>query len=463
MSLTPPIIRVLLHFRPAFTALTWRKVLVLVVGTLLAHGRRTVAAALRQMGLAQDARFSTYHHVLNRASWSSLLVSRLLLLLLVNTFVGMGCPVEIVIDETLERRWGPKITKRGRYRDNLRSARDKSISASGLRWVVMMLVVNIPWTNRQWALPFLSVLCTPPKVSEQLHRHHRTVGEIALLMVRLVRRWLPNLPNRPDRTLPIKVIGDRAYSIVQLAVGCTYRHITLIAPLRLDSCLYAPPPPRLPSTKGRLRVKGEALPKLSAMLNDPGTKWRKLKIRWYYGHDGVGQTLQIATGCALWYKVGAPQSPPLPIRWVLTRDPKGRREAKAYFTTDPSQRAEQVIEDFMKRWTIEVTFEESRAHLGIETQRQWSDPAIERSTSSLLGLYSVVALFGKAVLSYAGGRMPVQRTAWYRKRQATFTDVLAYVRRHLWGNFDYSVSEADPLLLLVPRTDMARLAYTVCY
>jgi hypothetical protein len=148
---------------------------------------------------------------------------------------------------------------------------------------------------------------------------------------------------------------------------------------------------------------------------------------------------------------------------VLTRDPKGRREAKAYLTTDQSQTAEQVIRDFMKRWTIEVTFEESRAHLGIETQRQWSDPAIERSTSSLLGLYSVVALLAKALVVSGGGYIPVQRTAWYHKRRATFSDVLGYVRRHLWSNFDYHESKADPHLLLVPVADMVRLAYAVCY
>jgi hypothetical protein len=114
----------------------------------------------------------------------------------------------------------------------------------------------------------------------------------------------------------------------------------------------------------------------------------------------------------------------------------------------------------IKRWTIEVTFEECRAHLGIETQRQWSDLAIARSTPCLFGLYSLVALLGHAL--HPNGSIPFQPTAWYHKRQATFSDVLATVRRQFWGNFSYSTSTLDPNLLLIPRSDVSRLAHAVC-
>lgn len=147
--------------------------------------------------------------------------------------------------------------------------------------------------------------------------------------------------------------------------------------------------------------------------------------------------------------------------WVLTRDPQGNREPKAYFCTDQSLPAVEVVGGFIKRWTIEVTFEESRAHLGVETQRQWSDLAIERSTPCLLGMFSLVALFGKAL--HPDGKVPVQRTAWYDKREATFSDVLAQVRRHLWGNFAFQTSPTDPDVCLVPRSQVERLAYAVCY
>ena len=447
MSLPTPIIQVLLHFRPAFTQPTWHKALVLLVGTILARGRRTVTAALKQMGLHDDPDFTLFHQVLNRASWSCFTLSRLLLQLLVNTFVGAGGTLEIVIDETLERRWGRKISKRGHYRDNLQSSKEQSVSTSGLRWVVMMLVVQVPWTHRTWALPFFSVLATTPKVSEQLGKPHKTVAQIAAQMVITVRRWLPDAP--------MTLVGDSAYSVVELGLCCAKYNVNLIAPLRFDARLFAPAPPRKPGTNGRPRVKGEELPKLSKVLEDPTTEWLRVQMKWY---DGTQRSMEVASGTGVWYKGGLPV---LPIRWVLTRDPQGNREPKVYFSTDQSQSAVEVVSLFIKRWTIEVTFEESRAHLGVETQRQWSDLAIERSTPCLLGMFSLVALFGAAL--HPDGKVPVQRTAWYDKREATFSDVLAQVRRHLWGNFTFHTSPTDPDVCLVPRSHVERLAYAVCY
>ena len=162
MSLPSPIIAVLADFQPLFTAPTWKKVVTLLIGTLLARGRRTVTTALRQMGHQMDGQFSLFHQVLNRARWSSLEVSRRLLQIVVSSFVTAGGSVEIVIDETLERRWGRKISKRGHWRDSLLSSKERSVSTSGLRWVTMAVVETLPWTRLRWALPFLSVLATTP-------------------------------------------------------------------------------------------------------------------------------------------------------------------------------------------------------------------------------------------------------------------------------------------------------------
>lgn len=449
MSLPTQIIQVLSHFQPLFTRPTWGKVEVLVIGTLLARGRRTVTAALKQMGLHDDAGFTLFHQVLNRASWSCLTLSRLLLQLLITTFVQAGGRVEIVIDETLEQRWGRMISKRGHYRDNLQSSKKQSVSTSGLRWVVMMLVVQVPWTQREWALPFFSVLATTPKVSAELGKRHKTVGEITQQMVITVRRWLP------DPGMQITLVGDTAYSILELGLCCTKHNVTLVAPLRWDTALYAPAPHRVPGTNGRPRVKGEALPKLSWVLADPKTQWQRVQVLWY---DGSEQDLEVISDTCVWYRIGKAV---LPVRWVITRDPEGAREPRGYFCTDQNLSAVEVVSLFIKRWTVEVTFEESRAHLGVETQRQWSDLAIERSTPCLLGMYSLVALFGQALRT--DGKMPVQRTAWYHKPEATFSDVLAEVRRHLWGNFTYQTSPQDPDVCLVPRSQVDRLAYAVCY
>ena len=144
MSLPSEITAVLSVFQSVFTAPTWSKVQVLLVGTLLARGRRTVAAALRQMGHDEDRHFSGYHHVLNRARWSRLAASRCLLHLVVQTFGSLDGAVTLVIDETLERRWGKRIAWRSHYRDPLASSRQRAVAASGLRWLVLAVVVHPP-------------------------------------------------------------------------------------------------------------------------------------------------------------------------------------------------------------------------------------------------------------------------------------------------------------------------------
>jgi hypothetical protein len=447
MPLPDPIIEVLTTFRPLFTAPTWRKLMILLTGTLLAQGRRTVAAALRHSGNDMAANFSTFHHVLNRARWSPLAVSRQLLLLIVETFVPAGVCVDLVIDETLERRWGSKISKRGHYRDSALSSRKRSVSSPGLRWIVMAVVVTLPWTKQRWALPFLCVLATTPEISERLGKRHKTVGMWAHQMISLVRRWLP------DRS--IKLMGDTAYNVLDLGLHAQQQQVTLITPGRLDAMLHEPPPERTQHTMGRPRVVGQRLPALETVLQNPETRWQKLTLDWY----GEGErTLEICTGTALWYRSGYA---PLPIRWVLTRDPEGKRPPKAIFSTDPTQTAELIVKDFMKRWSLEVTFEEGRAHLGIETQRQWSDRAIERSTPLLFGLYSLVTLFGRAL--HPDRCVPIAQAAWYRKHTPTFRDVLAAVRRHLWGYGTFPTSPTDPGVVLVPRSTLERLSLAVCY
>jgi hypothetical protein len=446
MPLPDVIIEVLTTFRPLFTAPTWRKLMTLLTGTLLAQGRRTVAAALRASGNDQVANWSSFHQVLNRARWSPLAVSRQLFLLIVETFVPAGACVDLVIDETLERRWGGKINKRGHYRDSALSSRKQSVSSPGLRWIVMAVVVTLPWTKQRWALPFLCVLSLTPQVSEQLGKRHKTVGMWAHQMISLVRRWLPNRQ--------ISLMGDTAYTILELGLHANAQRVTLITTGHLDAVLHEPPPERTAHTMGRPRVVGRRLPSLEQVLQDKETVWHKLSMDWY---DQGKRTLEICTGTALWYRSG---SDPLPIRWVLTRDPSGKHPPKALFSTDPTLTAEQIIKDFMKRWSLEVTFEESRAHLGIETQRQWSDLAIERSTPLLFGLYSLVTLFGQA--EYPDGQIPIAQAAWYRKQTATFRDVLAVVRQHLWGQETFSTSPADPGVVLVPRSTLERLCLAVC-
>ncbi|WP_083815025.1 transposase [Ktedonobacter racemifer] len=197
-----------------------------------------------------------------------------------------------------------------------------------------MLIVTPPWTSRSWALPFLSVLLTPEEVDRRLGRRHKTVPDWTKQLVKLVRRWLP------DRD--IKLVGDGAYSVVELGTACRNQRVQLIAPLRFDACLYTPPPARQPRQMGRPRLVGQRLPQLDHVLDDPQTFWQKAWVAWY----GQGkQQIEWCSGTALWYRGG---QTPLPIRWVLTCDPKGKHEPRAYFSTDQTKSGLSIITDFMR-------------------------------------------------------------------------------------------------------------------
>jgi hypothetical protein len=441
MSLPTAIIAVLAHFEPLFTQPTWRKAVVLLLGTLLAHGPRTVTVALRLMGYGRDPRFSRVHQVLNRARWSPLLVSKCLLFCLLARLLPADAPLTFVIDEHLERRWGPQITKRGHYRDPARSSKKRAVSSSGLRWICGALLVPLPWTERVWALPFLTILTTPPAQDKAAGRRHKTTGAWAQQVVRLLRRWLP------ERELHL--LGDSAYASLDLAAVCVAQRVVLITPFHLDAGLYEPAPPRNAQTSRKPRVIGARLPTLATIAQDPATAWTRGTISWY---AAGAREMEWVSGLAQWYRGG---KRPVALRWVLIREVGDPTTVRAYCCTAPEWTVEQIVTTYMGRWSLEVTFAECRRHLGVETQRQWSDKAIARSTPALLGLFSLVVLLGQAL--HPDGQIPVERTAWYAKPQATFSDVLRTVRRHLWRADEILQGADEAGCIIIPRDTLGRV------
>src|SRR5947207_7618368 len=190
-DLPPAIITVLRHFELVFREQVWEWAKVLLIGAILAPGKRTVTAALRVMGLSNEAQFQNYHRVLNRASWSSHALSRVLLRLLVRAFVQGAAPVVLGLDDHIERRRGDKIAAKGIYRDAVRSSKSFFVKTSGLRWVCLMLLAPIPWAQRIWALPFLTVLAPSERYHQEREIAHKTLADHARQMIGQVRRWLP--------------------------------------------------------------------------------------------------------------------------------------------------------------------------------------------------------------------------------------------------------------------------------
>jgi hypothetical protein len=448
-ALPREIVRVLRIFEDVFSERVWDWVQVLVVGAILTPGQRTVAAVLRVMGLSDERQFQNYHRVLNRAHWSSRELSRRLLVVLVETLVSVDEPVVIGMDETIERRRGAKIAAKGIYRDPVRSSKSHFVKASGLRWISMQVLAEIPWAGRIWGLPFLTVLAPSERYNAERGRRHKTLPEWGRQMIRQVRRWLP--------ARALVVVADSTYAVLELLADAArlLHPVTVITRLRLDAALYDPAPPREPGTKGRPRVKGERQPTLAQRLPDPDTVWETLTVPWYGGGTA---SINVATGTAIWYHPG---DPPVALRWVLLRDPAEQFEPQALLSTDPTVSPTQIVAWFVARWPLEVTFQEVRAHLGVETQRQWSDLAISRTTPALLGLFSLVTLVAQARLD--GQPLPVRQAAWYAKTAPTFSDTLAFVRQQLWPVTVSSTSPSSNEVVEIPRALFDRLTDTLAF
>jgi hypothetical protein len=415
-------------FAPLFTEPSWLRAQALLCGVLLAPANHTLTAALRALGLAQQPGFQNYHRLLNRARWSARQAASVLLGLLVAAFVPAG-PIVLGLDELLERRRGRKLSARAIYYDAVHSSKSCFQKSSGLRWMCVALLVPVGWAARVWALPFLTALCPSERYGPYVERgrRHKPLPERARGLLGQVRRWLP------ERTLI--VVADSSYAALELLAWCARqaRPITVITRLRLDAALYGPAPARRPGQSGRRRLKGERVRKLAQRLKDGRTRWQRCQLPWYGGQI---RWLQLATGTAVWYHSG---KPPVAIRWVLVRDPKGRCEPIALLSTDLKLEARQIVLYYIRRWSMETTFQEARLYLGVDGQRQWNDVAVARTTPVRLGLFSLVALM---VQRQPAWQHTFRRSAWYEKVRPTFADALAQVRRALWRQLGFWLSEA---------------------
>jgi hypothetical protein len=450
LTLPDAIISVLKPFSMLFQHRTWMKTQVLLVGAILSPGKRTVTSALRVMGLSDDRSFARYHHVLNRAVWSPLQLGRVLLWLLIRHLDQGDSPLVFGIDETLERRRGKKIKAKGIYRDGVRSSGSHFVKASGLRWISLMWLTTIPWACRTWALPVLTALAPSERYYQKMGRSPKKLTDWARQIILQLRRWLPN------RALVL--VADSSYAVLDLLHFCQSltQPVTLITRLRLDAALYEPAPPREPGQNGRPRVKGQRRPTLKVLLDLPETDWSKAFVAWY---DGTTRTVELTSQTAVWYHCG---KPPVRIRWVLIRDPLGQFRPQALLSTDLAVAPVQIIEWFVLRWQLEVTFQEVRAHLGVETQRQWSDGAIARTTPVLFGLFSWISLAAH-MLQKERPATP-RSAAWYAKSLPTFADAIAQVRRDLWrASETFSMSPDKPDITEIPAPLFNRLIESLAY
>jgi len=274
--------------------------------------------------------------------------------------------------------------KNQRERDLSRSSHSHLVKASGLRWLSLMLLAPIPWAQHVWALPFLTVLAPSERYYEKKVRKHKKLTDWARQMLFQLRKWLPKHA--------LVVVADSGYSVIELLARMIEMKnpICMITRFRLDAALYEPV---VAGTKkvGRPRKKGKRLPTLKNLLENSQTSWQTITIQEWYGEKQ--REIEITSDTAVWYHNGMP---PVPIRWVLIRDPKKKFQPQALLCTDLETSPEQIVTWFVRRWQLEVTFHEVRTHLGVETQRQWTDLAILRVTPVLFSLFSLVTLLANS-------------------------------------------------------------------
>lgn len=422
LNLPTSIIAVLSCFAPLFSRPTYQKILVLFTGFLLCRGRRTITNCLRCVGLINEKNYTTFYDVFRRANWSSFKASKILLFLIDREWIS-GDTIQIIVDTSLERRRGPRIHGIGMHRDAVRSSKEKKAFSTGHNWLIACVLIRFPGTNIHWSLPFISILLRPEKPlrsSKNIKdlnskRRHKKVTKYTAQLVHVIRRWLGYNRN-------IILLADSAFCCREICRACVKRKVTFCTRFRMDASLFATPPPSS-GGRGRKRIVGHRLPNLSEVALDPSTQWIKYSVAWYGGEN---HEMELATGTALWYHNSTGK--PVPIRWVLSRDPKNPDEIIPILCTNQSFSPVNILECFVRRWCIETTFQEVRAHLGYESIHTWADMGVERVSPAIMASYSIICLVAAKAMKEKNENIEPQKAAWYNKTHVTFSDAFVYVK-----------------------------------
>ena len=436
LRLPPEFQSVISPFSGVFSRPVWKKARLLLCAAICCPGSRTICNLLRTANLADDKTFHKYHRFLSRDKWSAISVSRILLFLLVTAFVPAGAPLVFGIDETIERRWGRMISKRAIYRDAVRSSASHFVKCSGLRWMSMMLLTPLPWLKKGcWALPVLTALCPSSRYWEERaqNRAHKTLTTWAGQIL----GWLARATSGLKR--PVFLVGDGSYATFGLMIKAVACDVGLIVRMKMNSRLYHLPPPPVKGKRGPKPKKGKRILSMKARLTDKRIKWQEVTFSEWYG--AKDKTMLITTGLSIWSSGSKGEL--VHLRWVLIRDPEGKMDPVLIGCTELNTSAEDAVRFFVRRWQVEVTFAEVRRHLGVETQRQWSDLAIERSTPLLMGLFSVVCLMAKPL--FEADKLEMATTAWYDKTRYSLSDVLKAVRQQIWAVSNFSGTDKATL------------------
>ena len=397
--------------RPA----TARRVVLFFAAAILTVGDRSVSRVLRLLSLIEKVNPSTYHRLFSHRRWQARPLAYAITKFVLDRFAANGV-VRVCGDETVDGHRGKKVYGKARHRDAVRSSHSHTVYRYGHKWIVLAILVDLPYTNRPFALPVLVALYRSKQGNTAEGRCHKTPAELMCSLFAILMHWFP------DRRFVFA--GDGAYGTHPMA-RIAYRHrnrMSLVSKFVADANLFEPPPKRAKGKSGRPRVKGKALPKPEEVVAKK-KKGKRLRVRWY---GGGWRNVEVITGKGHWYKSGKGL---VAVLWVFVGDLDGTHRDEYFFTTDTSMSAKAVIEMYGGRWNIETTFQEMRSHLGLETTRGWSRQTVLRMAPCLFCLYTLVVVFYDTM---PWSNPHVRETPWLGKEATTFSDMICSVRRYLW-------------------------------
>ncbi len=424
------------RFSIAFTRPTFQRAMLLFVGFVLTLGRHTVTRTLWTTRTLARGHFSDYHRVFARARWSLWPLGKVLAAMVLE-LVPAEEPVICCVDDHADQHRGKKVYGKGRHRDPCRSTRTHNVWIWGHCWVVLAVNVKFFFASRPWALPVLCALYRTSETNRQEGRRHKTPIMLACELIATLMHWFPQRK--------FILLGDGHYASHSIARFC-WRHrrrLTLVSLLHPRAHLCEAPPPRRQGQMGRRRVRGAKLPHPQDTVADDAKRQRST-VAWY---GGKKRRIEFVSRTAHWYKATEGL---VPIRWVFVHDREGTHEDRYFYSTDPTLSPSRIISLYTGRWSIEVTFQETRQHLGLASPRNRKDQSVLRTVPCLLGLFSVVAvLFHRHT---RGTRMTPRPGAYpgYVKSEVTFSDALACVRRLLWWETIFAESNHRDALKQLP-------------
>lgn len=422
MGSIPNVLRsVVKSWSTSFSDSVFANFLTLMQGAILTTGRRTVCRVLRVAGLRAEAHLSSFHRLLSHRRWSMWPLARALAGFVIETYLPRDV-IRLVGDETVTEHPGKKVFGKARHRDAKRSTHSYVAHLWGHKWVVLAILVDLPGTNRPWALPILVALYRDAQQNKAERRRHKTPVDLMRQLLRVVLRWFP--------ARKFVFSGDGGYGTHALTSFAhrQRKRLTLVSRFHADAALYAAPPLPRHTKKGRPRTKGKKLPSPEHVVAK--TKRRqKLRVNWYGSEKRWVETV---TGTGHWYRSG---DGIVEVRWVYVHDLTGTHRDEYFYTTDVSLTPRQIIELFTGRWSIEVMFQEVRHYLGVDTTRGWCCKTVLRAEPCLFGLYTVVALWYAALPSADRAELAV---TWRGKRTITFSDAITFVRRDLWRHWIFA-------------------------